>query len=334
MKLSIVIICWNDKDLIDDCLRSIVDTVHETAYEVIVSDNGSTDGSVEMINDAYPQVRVIENGANLGFARANNVGIREARGRYVLILNPDTIIAEGAIDRWISWADGHSEAGAFGCRVLNPDGSYQEPARPFPTIWRSWVSVFRLGWLGRYSPLFSSNRYVDWAGTTEREIDWQYGCCVLFRADVLAAVGGFDEQFFYHFEEVDLCYRVREAGYTVRYLPDAVITHLGGQSVGRAPTRFYLEQWRNRYRYFYKRGGARAARQCRMAALAWLIVRFAGYGAIRLFSSSRELRDRLHMYAVAIRWHRRIDPVRFVRSGEEPDVGYAPVTGVRLEGSC
>src|SRR5258708_1106055 len=123
MKLSIVIICWNDLKVIGDCLRSIFDDNRLTEFEVIVSDNGSADGSVDFIRQHYPAVRIVENAANLGFAKGNNAGIQVSSGQYVLILNPDTIVHPGALENWLAFADQHPEAGAFGCRVLNPDGS-------------------------------------------------------------------------------------------------------------------------------------------------------------------------------------------------------------------
>src|SRR5260370_24309532 len=144
MKLSVVIICWNDLRVIHYCLRSIYSGTHATDFEVIVSDNGSTDGSVEFVQQHFPKVRVIENGANLRFAKGNNVGIRASQGEYILILNPDTIIHDGALDKWIAFADRHPEAGGFGCRVCNADGSYQESARPFPTIRRDLIATLLL----------------------------------------------------------------------------------------------------------------------------------------------------------------------------------------------
>src|SRR5271169_5279439 len=125
MKLSIVILCWNDLKVIANCLRSIYASTHSTEFEVIVSDNGSADGSIEFIRESFPRVQVIENGTNLRFAKANNVGIRASKGEYILILNPDTIIHDGTLDKLVLLADQHAEAGAFGCRVLNPDGTYQ-----------------------------------------------------------------------------------------------------------------------------------------------------------------------------------------------------------------
>jgi len=319
MKLSIVIICWNDLRVIGDCLRSVYAFGRNIELEVIVSDNGSTDGSLEFVRREYPQVHLVENRANLGFARGNNAGIRASHGQYVLILNPDTIIHEGALDALIEFADRHPEAGAFGCRVLNPDGSYQGPARPFPTIWRSWVAALYLRPLAYIANVFLSDTYTGWKGDTERLIDWQSGCCVMFRGDVLKALGGFDEQFFYHFEEVDLCRRVWNSGQTIVYTPQAQITHLGGQSVNRFPIRFELERYRNRYRYFYKHFGPEGARRCRQTVLAKIRVRQLGYRLLNLLSSSEARKQRLEMYRTSAQWNQELDPVRFVEAGQEPD---------------
>ena len=318
MKLSIVIICWNDLRVIPDCLRSIYASTRLTDFEVIVSDNGSIDGSIEFIRKNYPAVRVIENGANLGFARGNNAGIRASQGEYVLILNPDTIIHDGALDKLIAFADRNPKAGAFGCRVLNPDGTYQVSARLFPTIWRYWVSALYLKGLAKVCPLFLYEEYPRWRGETERIIDWQSGCCVMIRGDVLRRLRGFDEQFFYHFEEVDLCRRVWNAGFSILFTPEAVITHLGGQSVNRFPIRFEIEKHRSRYRYFYKHFGPDAANDCRRLSIAKLRVRQLGYSLIAMFKPSDTLRSRLEMYRAVLEWNKALDPLGFVERGEEP----------------
>lgn len=326
VKLSIVIICWNDQKVLADCLESIFAGTHSVEFEVIVSDNASTDGSVSTIRKNYPQVHVLENGANLGFAKGNNVGIRASRGEYVLILNPDTVIHEGSLDKWLAFADRHTEAGAFGCRVLNPDGTYQGSARPFPTFWRDMLAALYLRPLASISDLFISDTYTGWKGDTERSVDWQSGCCILFRADLLRKIGGFDERFFYHYEEVDLCKRVWEAGCSVVFDPEVTITHLGGQSVNRFPSRFELERCRNRYRYYYKHFGKPGARRSRMAYLTWLSVRRLGYGALYRMKPTSKLRERLDMYRTSAAWNRAIDPIRFVELGEEPGgpLGSAP----------
>ena len=320
MKLSVVIICWNDLRVLRECLHSIYQGTHSTDFEVLVSDNGSTDGSVEFIRQRYPEVRVLENRANLGFAKGNNVGIRASNADYVLILNPDTIIHDGALDRLVQFAEKHSEAGAFGCRVLNPDGTYQTSARLFPTVRRYWVSALGLKKLANVSSLFLFEEYPRWFGETERPIDWQSGCCVMFRGDLLRSLGGFDEQFFYHFEEVDLCRRVWAAGHPILFTPEAVITHLGGQSVGRFPVRFEIEKHRNRYRYFYKHFGPQAARQCRRLSIARIRVRQLGYMLISLWKPTDLIQRRLETYREVVRWNKALDPVGFVERGEEPRV--------------
>jgi len=320
MKLSIVILCWNDLKVIRDCLRSIYDGTHATDFEVIVSDNGSTDGSIEFIHQNYPRTRVLENGANLGFAKGNNVGIRASRGKYVLILNPDTIIHDGSLDKLVAFADRHPEAGAFGCRVLNPDGTYQVSARLFPTVRRYWVAALYLTPLQGVSDFFGYEEYRGWKGDRERLIDWQSGCCVMFRGEVLQRLGGFDEQFFYHFEEVDLCRRVWNAGFPIIFTPEPTITHLGGQSVNRFPIRFEIERHRSRYRYFYKHFGPSGARQCRYLSIAGIRLRQAGYRLLSYVRPSEALRERLKMYDAVARWNQAINPTRFVEKGEEPDL--------------
>ncbi len=320
MKLSVVIICWNDWKVIENCLRSIFENKPKIEFEVIVPDNGSTDGSVERILEQFPMVRLVENDANLGFARGNNAGIRKASGEYILILNPDTIVNAGSLDRWIEFAARHPEAGAFGCRVLNPDGTYQESARPFPTPLRYWIAALYLRPLGYLSNVFLSDKYVGWKGDSERTVDWQSGCCVMFRGALLNRLGGFDEQFFYHYEEVDLCRRLWTAGYSIAFTPEVTITHLGGQSVGRYPVRFVLERGRNRYRYFYKHFGRRGARQLRCIELVRLRLRYAGFTVQRLFQHSDSLETRMEIFRTCIEWNKRINPTRFVENGEEPEI--------------
>lgn len=319
-KLSIVILCWNDLRVIAECLRSIYTRTHSTDFEVIVSDNGSTDGSSEFIRSHFPRVRVVENGANLRFSKGNNAGIQVAKGELILILNPDTLIHDGALDRFVEFADRHPEAGAFACRVLNSDGSYQGAARPFPTIWREFLAALYLRPLGHISDLFISDVYVRWRGDTERTIDWQSGCCQLFRAELLRRLKGFDERFYYYYEDVDLCHRVWDAGYPVLYTPEATITHLVGQSTTtRSRLAFELDKYRNRYRYFYKYYGRAGARRSRRVTLAWLCLRYLGYSCVKLLKPSQTTKDRLELYRAAIRWNKHVDPVRLVEQGEDPN---------------
>jgi GT2 family glycosyltransferase len=318
MKLSIIILCWNDLKVISDCLRSIYVGTHSTEFEVIVSDNGSSDESLSYIRKNYPQVHVIENRQNLRFSKGNNVGIRQSVGEYVLILNPDTIIHDCALDEWIEFADRHPEAGGFGCRVLNADGSYQGCSRPFPTIWREWLGALYLRPLGYLSDLFIADKYVRWAGETERIIDWQAGCALMIRGELLRRLGGFDERFYYYYEDLDLCHQVYDAGYPILYTPDVVITHLVGQSVKSCRIAFELDKYRNRYRYFYKYFGKAGARRCRRVSLGRLWVRYTGYNLLNLVASSDQLKKRLELYRAAIEWNTKIDPFEVAVNGAEP----------------
>jgi GT2 family glycosyltransferase len=326
MKLSVIILCWNDLKVIGDCLQSIYAGTRFVDFEVIVSDNGSTDGSVEFIREKFPRVRLIENGRNLRFAKGNNVGIQASEGEYILILNPDTIVHDGALDQIADYADKHPEAGAISCRVVNLDGSYQEHIRPLPTIRSEWMAAFHLGALANFSDWFNAGVYVGWTGEGEREVGWLAGCFILVRGDLLKRLGGFDEQFFYYYEDTDLCRRIWQSGYSVLYTPDIRIIHLKGHSTKkRFPLGFELDKYVTRYRYFYKCDGKRGACRCRQVSLAWLLSRRLGLGLIQFLKPNEERKLRLELYKVAMEWNWRVDPVRLVENGEEPELAVPPM---------
>ncbi len=320
MKLSIILLCWNDRKVIAECLRSIFANTHSTDFEVIVSDNGSTDGSVELIRSSYPTVHVIENGRNLRFAKANNVGIRASLGEYVLILNPDTVIHDGTLDKMVSAADQHPEAGAFGCRVLNSDLSYQVSARPFASLRAEWIAALYLRGLGRLHKWFTSDSYSGWNGTSERQVAWLSGCFILVRGGLLRSLGGFDEQFFYYYEDMDLCRRIWQAGYTILYRPDATIIHLGGQSTKTRfpPLAFMLDGQVTRYLYYYKYSGKQGIRRARRVALVSVALRRFGYGVKQLVHPTAAGHERQQILRGLFEWNYRVDPIRLVENGEEP----------------
>jgi len=322
VKLSIVILCWNDLKVIGDCLRSIYATTHSTEFEVIVSDNGSTDGSPEYIRQEFPQAQVIENGKNLRFAKGNNVAIRASRGEYVLILNPDTIMQEGTLDGMVQYADQHPEAGAFGCRIVFPDGTPQPVQRPLFTIRSEWCWALGLGVLGRFSEWFQAGSYAKWHGETERSVGWVAGCFILARGELLSRLGGFDEQFFYYYEDTDLCRRIWESGASIRYTPKYTMIHLGGQSTvnrfGRLS--FALDGEITRYLYFYKYNGEKGIRSCRLASLVGLSLRRIAYGVLQIVRPRDENKKRLELFRALYDWNYRVDPLRLVEKGEEPEL--------------
>ena len=326
MKLSIVIISWNDRKYIVDCLESVYAQTRSIPFEVIVADNGSTDGSRELVRERFPKARIVENNANLGFGPGNNAAIAVARGEYVLILNPDTIVHDRALEKLVAYADAHPQAGAFGCRTLNEDGTLQHTARPLPTVWRSLVAALYLRWLGKFSNAFLSDTYLDWDGRSDREIGFQAGCSLLVRGALLKQLGGFDERFFHQFEDADLCQRVWLSGQSVLFCPAAEITHIGGQKRGGYPVKVVLETERSKYRYFHKHGGVKGLKRIRLVCLLALGVRYAGYALLHLVRRGGALEERLELYRILFRWHRKIDPVRFIQTGEEPALGYEPLS--------
>jgi N-acetylglucosaminyl-diphospho-decaprenol L-rhamnosyltransferase len=322
MKLSIVILCWNDLKVIGDCLRSIYATTHSTDFEVIVSDNGSTDGSPEYIHREFPQTQVIENGRNLRFAKGNNVAIRASRGEYVLILNPDTIIQEGTLDGIVQYADQHPEAGAFGCQVVFPDGTYQPVQRPINTIRSEWCWALGLRALGRFSEWFQAGSYENWHGETERTVGWLAGCFILVRGELLKRLGGFDEQFFYYYEDTDLCRRIWQSGASIRFTPKYTIVHLGGQSTVNRFSRltFALDAEVTRYLYYYKYNGLRGIQSCRAASLVGLLLRRLAYGLLQIVRPSEENENRLELFRTLFDWNYKVDLLRLVQNGEEPEL--------------
>ena len=332
MKLSIVILCWNDRQVVADCLSSIYATTRRTEIEVIVTDNGSSDGSPDFIRDNYPHVRVIENGKNLRFAKANNVGIRASQGDYILILNPDTIIHDGTLDNIVEFADRHAEAAAFGCRVLNADGSYQVSARPFTSLRADWIAGLFLRVLGHVSDRFMSDTYIGWEGETERTVDWITGCFMLIRGDLLKQLGGFDEQFFYYYEDMDLCRRLWQSGHSIVFTPTVSITHLKGQSTNQRlpPLAFALDSQITRYRYYYKYDGIRGVRSARQVALVRVLLRWMAHSALQFVHPSEARLRRIDLFRHLFQWHLRVNPVRLIENGEEPQLK-TPVLGRVLE---
>jgi hypothetical protein len=209
--------------------------------------------------------------------------------------------------------------------VLNPDGTYQVSGRPFASLRGEWIAALYLRPLGYFFDWFLSDSYVGWKGETRRTIDWHSGCFILIRADLAKRLGGFDEQFFYYYEDMDLCRRVWEAGYSIIYNPEMSITHLGGQSTKRSPQAFTLDGQVTRYRYFYKYFGKRGVQGCRRSKLASLFMRRLGYGLLLLVSPSEARKRRLETLRLTFEWNMRVDPVRLVEDGEEPKLTLEPV---------
>lgn len=229
-KLSIIIVSWNVRELLRKCLTSIFYQT-KIPFEVIVVDNASRDGSAEMVAKNFPQVRLIRNMKNVGFGKANNQGVKLARGEYVIFLNDDTEIKNGALDTMVTWLDRHSAVGVIGARLLNPDGTLQRgTARCFPTF--KVLATMLLGWHSflLHKKWLRQHYLLDETFTHDTAVDQVMGASLMTRKSLLDKLGGFDEEFWIWFEEIDLCQRYHEAGYQVYVVSQAAIIHHQGKS--------------------------------------------------------------------------------------------------------
>ena len=241
MDVSVIIVNWNTHDILRECLLSIYEQTKTVDFEVVVVDNGSTDGSAEMVKEEFRDVILIANSSNKGFAAANNQGITVAKGRYVLLLNSDTVILDNAVARTVAFADAHPEAAAVGCRVLNPDRTLQPTCFMFPSILNLFLSSLYLYKLFPRSRFFGRERMRWWKRDDIREVDVVTGCFMLVRREAIERVGMMDERFFVYGEETDLCYRFKQAGWKIIFTPDAEIVHLGGASSSQIKPQMYLQ---------------------------------------------------------------------------------------------
>lgn len=250
LPLSIIIVSWNVSADLARCLDSL--RANEgPEREIIVVDNASRDNTLEVLQ-GYPEVQVIANGDNRGFAAANNQGLAVARGRYVLLLNPDTLVPAGALTQLLSFADSQPRAGVIGPRLLNSDGSLQASCRHFPTVR---AALFRHTFLERLFPHAAATRdylMADWDHQTPREVDWVSGACLLVRRATLEEVGALDEGFYWGSEDVDYCFRVHRAGWQVWYTPQPAITHAIGRSTIQAVIPTIIRTHRSMQRLYAK----------------------------------------------------------------------------------
>jgi len=246
--LSVVIVNYNVREFLAQTLRSVDRASSGLRVEVFVVDNNSVDGSVPMVRSRFPHVRLIANVTNAGFGAANNQALREARGRYVLILNPDTIVQEDTLQTLVRFMDARPGAGAVGCQILNPDGTFaRESRRAFPT---PRVAFFRMSGLGRLfprSPVFGRYNMTFLDRNRESEVDALSGSCMLVRRAALVGdpatpdrrpAGLFDEDFFMYGEDLDLCFRIQQAGWTIHYTPETRIIHYKGESTKKGDLRY------------------------------------------------------------------------------------------------
>lgn len=226
MQLSIIILNYKTRGLVKYCLKNAIATVKSLDYEIIVVDNGSNDGIEKMLAADFPGVKFVQTGKNLGFAAGYNAGIKQAQGKYILILTADVTALEGSIEKMVEFMEQHPDVGIAGPKIINPDGSYQITCRTFQT---PEIILYRrtpLGYFDFAKKELAKHLMSDFDRQTSREVDWVMGACMIVRKSALDKVGLFDERFFFYVEDMDWCRRFWANGYKVMYIADAKVIHL------------------------------------------------------------------------------------------------------------
>lgn len=272
IELTIVIVNWNTKELLRNCLISIYDSPVDIGIEIIVVDNCSNDGSPDMVEAQFPKIILIRNSENRGFAAANNQAFKIANGQHILLLNSDTIVHGRVLENSVRFLETHSKVGAMGCRVLNTDGTVQLTCSEYPSLTNQLIMASGL-WKLSTPKWFGKYLMTDWKRDSERNVEVISGCYLLIRKKILTEVGMLDENFFFFGEETDWCLRIRGAGWRLMFAPVGEITHYGGASVKKLSHKRDIMLTGAKIKLHRKHGGLVPA------AICWLIA--AGFNGSR-----------------------------------------------------
>lgn len=249
--ISVIIVSWNAKTYLLDCLQSIFSETISHQIEIIVVDNLSTDGSSKEVKINFPNVKLIQNNSNMGFAAANNIGIKCSTGRYLCLVNSDIKILDRCLDRMCDYMDKNPSAGMLGPKILNRDMSQQKSCRQFPTLWNNFSPAIGLDKIFPNLNIFSGEQILI-AGDDVHNVDVLSGCLMMVRRNALDEVGLFDEIFFIYSEDVDWCKRFWDMNWKVIFYPHAKAIHYGGGSSTNEPVRFSVEQLKAKLQYWRK----------------------------------------------------------------------------------
>jgi GT2 family glycosyltransferase len=276
-RVSVVIVVWNAQKYVLECLGSLREHCQKLCAEVIVVDNASTDGTPELVAEMFPEFKVIRNRENLGFAKANNIGITECSGDYICLVNSDVKFLDDCISPMVRYLSEHPGVAMLGPKMLAADGEVRRSTMRFPTVWNNFCRAIGIDSLFKRSRLFGGMMMSDFDHQTTGPVEVLNGWFLVVRRRAIERVGLLDAQFFMYGEDVDWCYRFRQAGEQVVFFAEAGAIHYGGASSANAPVRFYLELYRATWQYWRKHRGG-------LAQLGFL-ASFAIHHAIRLVAS-------------------------------------------------
>jgi GT2 family glycosyltransferase len=289
--ISVVIVGWNAQHYLELCLESLVKAPPRRSMEVLVVDNASTDGSVDMIEAEFPWVKLIKSGENLGFAKGNNVAIRQAQGRYIALVNPDVIVFPGCLDALADFLDQHPNVGNVGPRVLNPDMSMQSTCRRFPSLWNNFCSTFRLESLFKGNRFFAGEHMFYFPHDRTLAVDVLVGCFSMIRRETFDEVGLLDEDLFMYGDDVDWCRRARNAGWQVMFYAGGQAIHDRGKITAPYPVRFAVAQQRSVLHYWTKHHSIFGVLGIRSIMLVHHLVRYTFAALSGLTHSQERQRD-------------------------------------------
>ncbi len=303
--VSIVIVSWNTRDILRDCLCSIYEAAGDIRFEIVVIDNDSSDGSADMVAGEFPDVVLIRNADNVGFAAANNQGIKVARGRYALLLNSDTLVLNGAIATAVRFADDHPTAAVVGCHTRGPTDRLQYNCYLFPSLLNLALSLTKLQTLFWRHRFFGRSRFGWWDYRSAREVDAVAGCFMLARKEAIDQVGPMCEDYFMYSEDTDWCWRFRRAGWKIMYTPDATIRHLGRCSSSQAATDMHLLERRSLLMFLEKKSGKPVRWIANLMFCMASLSRLAIVGVQRIFGgqASESAQRQWGLSVAALRFH-------------------------------
>jgi GT2 family glycosyltransferase len=303
--VSVVIVNWNTRDFLRDCLQSVQRETTDVTFELFVVDNASKDGSQEMVRTEFPSVHLIANTENRGFAAANNQALPLARGRYCLLLNPDTVVLDGAIGKTVRIADAEPRVAVLGCQVLLREGVVQKTCLRNPSatglfLWLTKIErLIPKGWFG------GGGSMRDWDRRSARDVDVVTGMYMLVRREAIEQVGLMDEAYFVYAEEADWCVRFGKAGWRCRFTPEAQIIHRdgGGKSTSQIPIAMYVMRQKTLLIFFRKNRGRLSWLLAKLTFVAAMGIRTVQWKLVALFSRSDYAVREAACYAAALRFH-------------------------------
>lgn len=283
--ISICIVALNACEYLYGSLVSIVKADNKTSFEIIVSDNNSSDGTFEMLAEEFPGINVIRNSRNEGFSKPANLAIKASRGKYILLLNPDTLVHGNALDAMKQFLDAHSKVGIVGPKILNRNGTLQKQCRRSEgRPWDAFCHLSGLELLFPHNPRFTGYLMNHLDENEIHEVQAVSGACMLVRREVFNQVGLLDEHYFAYQEDSDLCYRARQTGWEVYYLPEARVTHYGGRGgAGVYPFRSLYEWHRSYYLYYRKHFAASNGFLYNSLIYLIIVLKFLGTFVLNLF---------------------------------------------------